>query len=104
MGTLDQRVVTQLRGIAFIQTEAGYHRPDEVFWDESPFGTYSIRLSQSLREYTALFARVGVKSTPDHQDAVRVLKRSPSTGVTKFWTTASSPSSMRAGPAFRLTS
>jgi hypothetical protein len=74
-GTLGDRVVAQLREIAFIQTEAGYHRPDEVFWDESPFGMYSIRLSESLREYTALFATVGVKSTPDHRDAVRVLKR-----------------------------
>jgi hypothetical protein len=36
---------------------------------------YSIRLSESLRDYTALFAKVGVKSAPDQRDAVRVLKR-----------------------------
>jgi hypothetical protein len=68
--------LAELREMAFIQTAPGeYRQPDEVFWDESPFGPYSVRLAESLRSYTAFFGKVGVKDAPDYRDAIRVLKR-----------------------------
>jgi hypothetical protein len=75
-GSLGAEQLVKLQSMAFIQTGPGeYHQPSEVFWDESPFGCYSVRLGESLREYAAFLDKVGVKSAADHRDAIRVLKK-----------------------------
>ena len=50
-----------------------YQSPNDVFWGEHPFGRYRWRLSEELRAYGRLLARIGVKDTPSHEDALAVL-------------------------------
>jgi hypothetical protein len=51
-----------------------YVGPSQVFWGEHPFGRFRHRLSSDLRKYGALFARLGVRETPDHRDALQILR------------------------------
>jgi len=60
----------------FIETNAGgnvYLRPDQVFWEEHPFGNYRARLSASWGQYKSLLDQLGVKDHPDAEDAISVL-------------------------------
>jgi len=50
-----------------------YVRPDQVYWGEHPFGRYRYRLGTNLRRYSDLFSRLGVRETPDREDARQVL-------------------------------
>jgi hypothetical protein len=50
-----------------------YVRPDQVYWGEHPFGQYRHRLGTNLRRYSDLFSRLGVRETPDYDDARQVL-------------------------------
>ena len=76
---LPEAALAQLRAMACIQVSAETFRyPHEVFWDESPFGRFSARLDPALRQWAAFFDKVGVKTAPDHTDAVRVLKAAAS--------------------------
>jgi len=51
-----------------------YRAPTEVFWGEHPFRRYRWRLGEELRGYSNLLKRLEVRDTPDHHDALSVLK------------------------------
>lgn len=54
--------------------DGSYIEPSQVFWREHPFGRFRRRLGTELRRYSPLFERLEVRETPDHQDALHVLK------------------------------
>ena len=53
--------------------EGKWVRPDQVFWDDHPFGEYRYRLGPEFGRYKKLLDRLGVKNKPDHHDAISVL-------------------------------
>ena len=50
-----------------------YRSTEQVFWSEHPFGQYRWRLSDNLKRYGRLLEVIGVKDTPDYEDAISVL-------------------------------
>jgi hypothetical protein len=50
-----------------------YVRPDQVYWGEHPFGSFRYQLDPQLRQYSALFDRLGVREKPAPRDAIQVL-------------------------------
>ena len=50
-----------------------YYSPDQVFWEQHPFGKYRFRLSPDYGRYKLLFDKIGVKDKPDVSDAIKVL-------------------------------
>lgn len=50
-----------------------YVRPDQVFWNDHPFGPYRYKLGPGLRAYEELFARLGVRTDPEIHDYIQVL-------------------------------
>lgn len=52
----------------------GQHiRPQDVFWEEHPFGDFRHTLGPDWRKYQNLLDRLGVKNKPNGHDAIRVL-------------------------------
>lgn len=51
-----------------------YVAPDRVFWGAHPFRKFRHQLGRDLRSYQGLFARLGVKDAPNHEDARDVLE------------------------------
>jgi hypothetical protein len=64
-------------------SEHGYVSADKVFWAEPGFGVFRHRLSDEMRKYANFLSLLGVKDTPDYQDALSVL-----TEVSEKFTTA----------------
>lgn len=50
-----------------------YFSPNQVFWDEHPFGKFRHRLASGYLKYKDLFHSIGVKERPDASDAISVL-------------------------------
>lgn len=50
-----------------------YYSPDQVFWEQHPFGNYRFRLSPDYGRYKLLFDKIGVKDKPDVSDAIKIL-------------------------------
>lgn len=50
-----------------------YFYPDQVFWDQHPFGNYRYRLSPDYGRFKLLFDKIGVNEKPEVNDAVKVL-------------------------------
>lgn len=50
-----------------------YYLPDQVFWEQHPFGSYRFCLPHEFGQYKDLMDRIGVKTTPDVDDALKVL-------------------------------
>ncbi len=50
-----------------------YRRPNEVFWRGPTFGGLRVVLGTELARYRAFFDAIGVKETPDLDDAIGVL-------------------------------
>lgn len=60
----------------YLKSEDGsekYFRPDQVFWEDHPFGRLRFRLGPEFGQYKDLFDRLGVKEKPDYHDAIQVL-------------------------------
>lgn len=53
--------------------EERYFRPDQVFWEDHPFGTYRFRLGHEFGKFKNLFDRLGVRAKAEAQDAINVL-------------------------------
>jgi len=53
--------------------DGAYYSPDQVFWEQHPFGDYRFRLPPEFGQFAALLDRIKVKSTPDVSDSVNVL-------------------------------
>ena len=50
-----------------------YFRPDQVFWEQHPFGRFRLRLGPEFGKFKPLYDRLRVKPKPDAQDAINVL-------------------------------
>jgi hypothetical protein len=71
----DRPEISSLRGKACLLLEGiGYVRADQVYWADHPFGSLRYRLSGELRTYGKLFERLGVRETPQWDDAISVLR------------------------------
>lgn len=66
--------INQLKDKKCLWLEDAYRAPNEVFWGEHPFGRYRCHLSEELRSFNKLFAQLGVRDAPNHEDALSVLK------------------------------
>lgn len=53
--------------------EGAYYSPDQVFWEQHPFGDYRFRLPPEFGPFKTLMDRIGVKTNPDVDDAIKVL-------------------------------
>ncbi len=53
--------------------ETKYFRPDQVFWEQHPFGDYRFRLGPEFGQFKELFDELGVKTQASAQDAISVL-------------------------------
>jgi hypothetical protein len=74
-GHADDREISILFGKPVLLLSSGaYVRPDQVFWQEHPFGIYRYRLDSELRVYGKLLERLKVRESPHWDDAVRVLR------------------------------
>ncbi len=51
-----------------------YLRPDQVYWGKHPFGRFRSRLDEFFLPYQNLLSALDIKETPDHEDAIQVLK------------------------------
>ncbi len=70
--------IRKLRGKAclFLMLPSGaeiYFRPDQVFWEQHPFGYYRYRLGPDFGRFKDLLDQIDVKSKPDAHDAISVL-------------------------------
>jgi hypothetical protein len=70
----DKPAIRQLNGKQCLYIEGSYFAPDQVFWGEHPFGRFRKRLGDHFRDYNSLFKVLDVHETPNHEDAVKVLK------------------------------
>jgi len=65
----------RLEGAACIPLSDGvYHKPQQVFWGEQPFGRWRAALGPDFRKYQALFELLGVRESPSAHDALAVLE------------------------------
>ncbi len=70
--------IRQLRNQAclYLASSSGqgrYFQPNEVFWEEHPFGQYRFRLGPDFGRFKDLLDQLGVKHRPDAADAISVL-------------------------------
>ena len=70
----DDPVIERLRSKKCLWLGEAYRSPDHVFWGDHRFGRYRWRLADELRGYGDLLEKIGVTDTPDHEDALGVLK------------------------------
>ena len=50
-----------------------YFSPDQVFWEQHPFGKYRFQLPAEKGNWKPLFDRLGVKAKPEVDDAIKVI-------------------------------
>ncbi len=50
-----------------------YYSPAQVFWEQHPFGDYRFRLPPEFGQYKDLMDRIGVKYSPNVDDAIKVI-------------------------------
>jgi hypothetical protein len=55
------------------EVEGNYFSPNQVFWEQHPFGMYRYRLSPDYGRFKNLFDKIGVKENPDVHDTIKVL-------------------------------
>jgi hypothetical protein len=65
--------IARLRGTACVWVDGAYRRPDEVFWDDHPFGSHRWKLDISLYIYKEFFDAIGVREAPTVDDVAAVL-------------------------------
>ena len=70
----DEPEIQKLKSERCLWLEGAYRSPDHVFWEEHPFGRYRWRLGDNLWSYRPLLERIGVASSPNHEDAMHVLR------------------------------
>lgn len=63
-----------LIGKSCLYIDANYVTPNQVFWGEHPFGRFRMRLGDDFRKYNYFFKALNVRETPNHEDAVDVIK------------------------------
>ncbi len=66
--------VSILRDAKCLYEDGTYYKPSEVFLSPHRFGAFRHQLGPSLRAYTALLERIGVRQEPTATDALAVLR------------------------------
>jgi hypothetical protein len=51
-----------------------YFFPNQVYWEQHPFGSYRARLGTEFGRFKDLFDKLGVKEKPNENDAIAVLQ------------------------------
>lgn len=72
----EEQVLKELEGKACLlvsEEPVRYVRPDQVFWNDHPFGPYRYRIGSSLRAYDDLLGKLGVRSDPEIADYIQVI-------------------------------
>lgn len=57
-----------------LHIKSRYRRPDQVYWGQHPFGRFRIQLDGVFHSYQNLLSSLDIKESPDHEDAIQVLK------------------------------
>ncbi len=70
----DDPAVLRLVGTKCLWLGDAYRAPHEVFWTEHQFGRYRRRLGEELRTFSSLLTKLQVRDSPNHDDALSVLK------------------------------
>ena len=71
---VEDSAIQKLKSTRCLLLDEAYWSPDNVFWDNHPFGRYRRQLGDSLWSYKPLLEKIGVASAPNHEDALRVLR------------------------------
>jgi len=72
----EKETIRKLEGEACIlvsEDPVEYVRPNQVFWNEHPFGKYRYQLGLKLRSCEGLFRLLGVREQPEIDDFIQVL-------------------------------
>lgn len=72
----EKEVIRELEGKACLlvsEDPVKYVRPDQVFWNDHPFGSYRYKLGPKLRAYEELLNCIGVRTDPQIADYIQVL-------------------------------
>ena len=69
--TADVRPLTEA---ACIWVGDRYLKPAQVFWANHPFGRFRVQLGADLRSYQNLLRFLGIRESPDYEDAIEVLR------------------------------
>ena len=64
----------RLQNSSCLRIEGKYFRPDQVFWGRHPFGQFRFQLGPDFRALQDLLQALGIRETPDYNDAFEVLK------------------------------
>ncbi|MCY4081246.1 MAG: DUF3883 domain-containing protein [Caldilineaceae bacterium] len=70
----DAPAIQKLKSARCLWIEGAYRSPDHVFWEEHQFPRYRWRLGDNLWSYRPLLERIGVANSPNHEDAMHVLR------------------------------
>ena len=57
-----------------LRIESRYFRPDQVYWGNHSFGRFRFQLDGNFHSYQNLLSFLNIKESPDHEDAIKVLK------------------------------
>ncbi len=66
--------IERLRSTQCLLLGDAYRSPKQCFWGSHPFGQYRWRLDGHIRDQSSLLTKIGVTDSPDHEDALDVLK------------------------------
>lgn len=72
----EEQAIKELEGKACLlvsEEPVRYVRPDQVFWNDHPFGPYRYKIGTSLRAYEDLLIKLGVRSEPEITDFIHVI-------------------------------
>ena len=70
----DDPVVERLRSTKCLWLGDTYRSPEQCFWGSHPFGQYRWSLDDHIRDHSNLLDKIGVTNSPDHEDALDVLR------------------------------
>ena len=59
---------------ACLRVKGKYLRKDQVFWGQHRFGRFRVQLGPEFKSYQNLLQALGIRESPDHNDAFKVLK------------------------------
>ena len=71
---VDDQSIERLRPTKCLWLGDAYRSPEHCFWGSHPFGQYRWRLDGHIRDQSSLLTKIGVTDSPDHEDALEVLK------------------------------
>lgn len=65
----------KLKGKACLSLPDGYVRPNDVYWEKTPFGRYVRHLDEDAWRYRTLFDHLGVQFAPTTENVFQIMER-----------------------------